>query len=287
MVAFGATLRARSSVGSSSCRPLTNTTSAPESVSETLGAGSNVCELVPSGTMPRIRARSPMTLAAMEVMGLTVVTTSGRLSSAGAASVSPPHAATTKATTSGHEEAGPEHGPTIPARAGVATWLQLHPGCSSSSVASPVVGTVGHVPGPSVDDLVSRLRAAGVRMTAPRRMALTALIESGSHVTAETLLQRVRQDHPEVSPSSIYRTMDLLADLGIVEHVHLGHGAAQYHLADDHHAHLVCNGCGAIVELAPELSAPFATVVEADLGFHLDLGHFALAGWCAGCRPQG
>ena len=139
----------------------------------------------------------------------------------------------------------------------------------------------------TVDELVERLRTAGVRITAPRRMVLRALVEAGSHVTAEELHRRVRDQLPDVSPSSVYRTMDLLAAHGIVEHVHLGHGPAQYHLTDEEHAHLVCNGCHAVVELEPALSRPFAKRVAADLGFDLDLRHFALTGWCSVCRPGG
>ncbi len=114
-------------------------------------------------------------------------------------------------------------------------------------------------------------------------MVLAALVETGSHVTAEELHRRVREEHPEVSVSSIYRTMDLLAHHGLVEHVHLGHGPAQYHLSDEQHAHLVCNGCQTIVELDATISAPFADEVIRQLGFHVDLGHFALTGWCDDC----
>lgn len=137
----------------------------------------------------------------------------------------------------------------------------------------------------TVDDLVARLRSAGVRLTAPRRLVLAALVEAGSHTTAEELHRLVQRHHPDVSASSIYRTMDLLADLHIVEHVHLGHGPAQFHLTHEEHAHLVCNGCGLIVELAAETSGRFAETVLTELDFHLDLGHFALTGWCGNCRP--
>lgn len=116
-------------------------------------------------------------------------------------------------------------------------------------------------------------------------MVLQALLDAGSHATADELLRRVRREQPDVSASSVYRTMELLTDHGIVDHVHLGHGPAQFHLTDDEHAHLVCDGCGHIVELEPELSAPFAREVEDRLGFRLDLGHFALTGWCRACAP--
>ncbi len=138
----------------------------------------------------------------------------------------------------------------------------------------------------TVDALVDRLRSRGVRITAPRRSVLEALVATGSHVTAEALHVRVRAHHPDISPSSIYRTMDLLADLGIVNHVHLGHGPAEYHLTHEEHAHLVCNGCGAVVELDPAVSGPFASAVDDRLGFVVDLRHFALTGWCRDCRPE-
>lgn len=138
----------------------------------------------------------------------------------------------------------------------------------------------------TVDDLVDRLRAAGVRITAPRQAVVTALVALGSHCTAEDLERQVGADHPEVSTSSVYRTLDVLTRHGIVRHVHLGHGPAQYHLTDDRHAHLVCRGCGAVVELDDEVTGPIAADVEDATGYRLDLDHFALQGWCPGCAPS-
>jgi len=131
--------------------------------------------------------------------------------------------------------------------------------------------------------MVDHLRRQGVRVTAPRRAVLDALGELGSHATAEQLHQRVRARHPDVSVSSVYRTMDLLARHGLVTHVHLGHGPAEYHLADDRHAHVVCDACGAVAEIPPALADPFAAEVERRLGFRVDLHHFALTGRCPGC----
>lgn len=133
------------------------------------------------------------------------------------------------------------------------------------------------------DELVARLRSRGVRITATRRAVLDALMETGSHVTAEDLHARVQARHPDVSHSSIYRTMDLLSDLGIIVHVHLGHGPAEFHLADDAHAHLVCSSCGTVTEVEQELSGPFADAIADRFGFTVDLRHFALTGRCADC----
>lgn len=145
------------------------------------------------------------------------------------------------------------------------------------------VDTVGLV-GEPAEELVGRLRRLGVRMTAPRRAVVEALVSAGSHVTAEELHAMVTEQHPDISPSSIYRTMDLLAEHGIVRHVHLGHGPAHFHLAVEEHGHLACDACGQIVELQPTLSRPFVRAVERALGFELDLRHFALTGRCAACR---
>lgn len=136
----------------------------------------------------------------------------------------------------------------------------------------------------TTDELVEALRRRDVRITAPRRAVLDALVDAGSHVTAEALHSLVQARHPDVSHSSIYRTMDLLTDLGIVTHVHLGHGPAEFHLAEEAHSHLVCNGCGAVIELEHSLSDPLATAVADRFGFEVDLRHFALTGWCRDCR---
>jgi Fur family transcriptional regulator, ferric uptake regulator len=147
-----------------------------------------------------------------------------------------------------------------------------------------VRGTVAAL---TLDELIDGLRRRGVRITAPRRAVLEALVALGSHVTAEALHEHVARRDPGISTSSVYRTMDLLAEHGVVHHVHLGHGPAEYHLVDEQHAHLVCDRCGAVVELGPDLFRPLATAVDERHGFDLDLRHFALVGRCARCRPEG
>lgn len=138
--------------------------------------------------------------------------------------------------------------------------------------------------GPTTKELVARLREQGIRVTAPRRAVLEALAALGSHATAEQLHRHVASRHPDVSTSSVYRTMELLARLGIVTHVHLGHGPAEFHLAGDEHAHLVCEECGVVVEIPRSLTDPFVSEVRRRLGFVADLQHFALTGRCPACH---
>lgn len=139
----------------------------------------------------------------------------------------------------------------------------------------------------TVEERVAELRRRGVRITAPRRAVVDALVAAGSHVTAEDLHTLVRAHHPDVSQSSIYRTLGLLADVGMVHHVHLGHGPAEYHLVDDAHTHLVCSVCGTVTEIDTTITEPFAAGIADRFGFEVDLRHFALTGRCSDCRARG
>ena len=87
-----------------------------------------------------------------------------------------------------------------------------------------------------------------------------------------------------LSLSTVYRTLDLLEELGLVTHAHLGHGAPTYHVATDaDHVHLVCRTCGTVTEVAPDVVAGVVERLAAERGFRVDVGHFAIFGQCAAC----
>lgn len=126
-------------------------------------------------------------------------------------------------------------------------------------------------------------------MTATRKAVVRALLEANDHhLTAADVTAAVRDLDPEFQESTVYRTLDRLVDLGIVDHVHIGHGAAVYHLTDEghRHHHLVCNECGRVIEVPPSLLDDIARRVERDYGFVLEAEHFALSGTCAECQAQ-
>ncbi|HSS10683.1 MAG TPA: Fur family transcriptional regulator [Acidimicrobiales bacterium] len=134
------------------------------------------------------------------------------------------------------------------------------------------------------DAIMQRLRQEGGRATGPRRATVEVLLHAGGdHLSAEDITAMVQRDHPEVAPSTIYRTLSALEDLGVVEHVHLGHGPSTYHLAANHHQHLVCESCGEVTEVPDDEFALLAVALEERYGFSLRLGHFALLGCCRRC----
>src|SRR5262245_51077710 len=136
------------------------------------------------------------------------------------------------------------------------------------------------------DVALERVRAHGVRITTPRRVIIEALAAAGrDHLTASELAARVQADHPEISPSTVYRCLELLGELGVTSHSHVPGGAAVYHLDDEHHQHLVCDRCGRVIDVPLEPFADLAAWLDRDYGFELRLGHDALSGRCRACRP--
>ena len=137
---------------------------------------------------------------------------------------------------------------------------------------------------PDVDDILAKLAANGGRRTSSRQAIVEAVLASGSHLTADEIARRVQKRFPSVNISTVYRTLDSLEELGVVDHVHLGHGRAIYHLADDAHQHLVCERCEAVEELPAAKLRGFLGMLDRDFGFEVDRGHFAIVGLCRSCR---
>jgi Fe2+ or Zn2+ uptake regulation protein len=137
-----------------------------------------------------------------------------------------------------------------------------------------------------VERLLADLREQGERITPARRAVVTILVDEHGHLSADDLVERVHRRVP-VHRATIYRTLDTLERLGVVEHTHLGHGRAVYHLADELHHHLVCEECGAVVEAPAALLAPLARRLREREGFTLRPRHFALVGRCRACGGAG
>ena len=127
------------------------------------------------------------------------------------------------------------------------------------------------------------LRRRGYRLTPQRQLVLEAVGQLG-HATPEEIVTAVRRTASGVNISTVYRTLELLEELGLVQHTHLGHGASTYSVtSDDDHVHLVCRDCGGVDEAPPSVVAPVVSSLAATRGFTVDVGHFAVFGRCRGC----
>ncbi len=138
----------------------------------------------------------------------------------------------------------------------------------------------------TADDLIAGLRRAGLRVTAARRAICEVLATVGvDHLTAGDVAARTGAG---VDLSTVYRTLEALEGLGMVEHVHLGHGAGAYHVGPSaQHHHLVCDTCGRTLDVPIADLRRAVEQVTAPLGFVPDSAHFAIVGRCAECAGRG
>ncbi len=127
------------------------------------------------------------------------------------------------------------------------------------------------------------LRSRGLRATPQRRMVADTVADLG-HATPDQVCERVQARAPALSRSTVYRTLELLEEIGVVTHTHLSHGASTYHLAGQaDHLHLVCRGCGSVEEADLSLAAELDVAVRREHGFRCDVTHLSLHGLCRGC----
>lgn len=132
-----------------------------------------------------------------------------------------------------------------------------------------------------------RLHAHGYRITPQRQLVLQA-VETLRHGTPEELLTEVQRHASGVNLSTIYRALEVLEQVGLVTHSHIGHGAPTYHAVDDHtHIHLACDGCGKVQSVSADVMEQLARSLRADNGFDIDVSHVAFHGRCRACVEQG
>jgi Fur family transcriptional regulator, ferric uptake regulator len=141
------------------------------------------------------------------------------------------------------------------------------------------------VPGPDlIERTLAAVRRQGGRVTDQRRAILRVLFEQSDHVSADELATRAHAQLPDVHVTTVYRFLEVLEEMGLVSHVHLGHGPAVYHLVDSTHAHVVCDRCGDVGVIDTDLMHRWSAQLAKTSGFSLVEQHFALAGRCATCR---
>src|SRR5256885_2986310 len=133
--------------------------------------------------------------------------------------------------------------------------------------------------------LAESVRASGKRLTLQRQLVLEAVQRARHHVTAEEIARRVRARYPGIGPSTVYRNLQALEELGYVIHTHLDDRVTRWHRADTHpHGHLVCRSCGGETEVRTEVLVAMARRIKADYRVQADLAHSAILGVCRRCR---
>ncbi len=150
-----------------------------------------------------------------------------------------------------------------------------------SAIGSPVGEVVAWS---SVRD---RLHAHGLRWTPQRRTLIEVLATTDGHVTGAELVERCREVDPATTPSTVYRTLDVLEGLGLVSHSHGVDGREEFHVQPAAiHGHLHCTGCGQAWEIPLDEARSLVDGIQRSRGFSVDVTHLSIAGTCAGCADQ-
>ncbi|MBI4216852.1 MAG: transcriptional repressor [Chloroflexi bacterium] len=134
----------------------------------------------------------------------------------------------------------------------------------------------------------SLIRAlTGKRITGQRRLILRLIQETRGHVDADELYRRSREIEPRLSLSTVYRTLRLLKEAGLVEERHFDDEHHHYEVkVGQEHSHLFCLSCGQVVEFESPLTQELEQEIGSRYGFQVTHGEFHLGGYCQKCRAQ-
>lgn len=135
------------------------------------------------------------------------------------------------------------------------------------------------------EKFIAMLRARGMRLTPQREMVLAALHDLTDHETADEIYRRVQARSTAVDLSTVYRTLELLQQMGMLAVAEAADGQRRYALTGLHsdHVHLVCRRCGQEIEADAEAFHALAAAIQQRYGFRLDLAHRSLGGTCRIC----
>ena len=140
-----------------------------------------------------------------------------------------------------------------------------------------------------------KLRHHGYKCTATREVVLEVLHSTDDHLSPEDIYHKAHQNHPNIGLTTVYRTLELLEQTGIVSKFEFGHGRAKYELAEiysskKHHHHLICNKCRKIIDYAEFAESELEYIKKAEeglekkYGFKIDSHNIEFYGLCPECK---
>lgn len=144
----------------------------------------------------------------------------------------------------------------------------------------------------------SKFRGCGYRMTAPRMAVIEELSKTKEHLSVEDIYMRIHKTDPGIGLTSIYRTLDLLVQMGEVVKFDVGDKKARYEFAAEtegkgHHHHLVCSGCGEVIDYSEfveeekELIEKIEKRLSKKYGFDIKNHLIQFQGLCGKCKKEG
>lgn len=133
-------------------------------------------------------------------------------------------------------------------------------------------------------DYAPELRSRGYRMTPQRMAILHALLRSGKHLSPTEVYDQARDELPGLTETTVYRTLEFLAENGFARSAHMGNGHLVYEIAGHEHHHLKCRICGHEMEVQHALLKTMYQKIESASGYQLTDSHLTFFGLCPDCQ---
>jgi len=136
----------------------------------------------------------------------------------------------------------------------------------------------------SQNDIRTRFKSQGLKVTPQRAAIYKALAETTSHPTAETLFQQVAKDYPMISPNTVYYTLSTLKEAGLVKEVNYWHDRTRFDANVTPHHHLICLECRAIFDIEDQSLNQIRQKAKIPKSFQVLSHQVEFYGYCAPCQ---
>lgn len=140
----------------------------------------------------------------------------------------------------------------------------------------------------AVSGIKDSLKLQGVRLTRQREILLELIDKSGKHLDAETLFQLAKEQDPKLNRVTVYRTLKMLKESGLVDELDLMHYGGDQHYYEtrlkQEHAHIICLRCGKVEEFFGEPLHKLRRQVEQHFGFQIVIARTEIGGYCSHCQ---
>jgi Fur family ferric uptake transcriptional regulator len=135
--------------------------------------------------------------------------------------------------------------------------------------------------------ITSVLKHHGYKLTPQRRAVIGAIASSSDHLTPADIYRKVHQEHPAIGLTTIYRTLEMLARLELICELHAGGNSHSYTIgAREHHHHLICSGCGAVVNFSGHHLSRLEARLSRETGFEIEGHLLEFTGRCQNCQQN-
>jgi Fur family transcriptional regulator, ferric uptake regulator len=137
------------------------------------------------------------------------------------------------------------------------------------------------------EEVIDALRQRGARLTIQRRMVIEALCDDRDHQSVQAIQERLHAQGTHLTEPTVYRIVQWLKELGFVSQTDLGHSGIVYQLIGDRrHHHLVCLGCGRVIDVDDGIMDSLRATLRRDYDFEPRIDHMAIFGLCRNCRER-